>query len=466
MHLLRLRNLTHGFGSGPARKDVLHGIDLDLSTGEIVILTGPSGSGKTTLLTLAGALRSVQAGSVRTFGHELAGASRATQLEVRRRIGFIFQQPNLLEALTAAQNVQLALAWTGPIAETEARHRALEQLEAVGLAPFADRYPSQLSGGQRQRVAIARALVVRPHLILADEPTSALDRATGREAVDLLQQLARRGQCAILLVTHDHRILDIADRHLGLEDGHLVSLTRVASQQTHHVLDGLARTLRNPNLAPDIAALDETAFFRFLTESNDDLGELCRVIDTTRAHLSDSLLDRLLIALTFKLGQWLEADRVTLFLIDWPARKLRSRVAQSHAQGLLGIELDLDSGVAGHVAREGVTMNLPDAYDSPLFNPEVDRRTGYRTRSLLCVPIRDHAGQVFAVAQLLNRRNAARFSNQDEQRFDSFLKPLGRLLEQVLSLEAALPLPRPSSPPTPRTPGARPPPGSRSSDSE
>ncbi len=436
--LLALRNLKHGFGTGPARKDVLHGIDMDLAAGEIVILTGPSGSGKTTILTLAGALRSVQSGSVATFGFELAGASRATQLEVRRRIGFIFQQPNLLEALTAAQNVQLALAWTGPVPAAEARRRALEQLEAVGLAGYADRHPSQLSGGQRQRVAIARALVVQPQLILADEPTSALDRTTGREVVDLLQQLARRGQCAILLVTHDHRILDIADRHLGLEDGRLISLTRAASQQTHHVLEGLARAIRTPDLAREVASLDEPDFFRFLGESTDDLAELYQVIDTTRAHLAGSLLDRLLIASTFKLGQWLGADRVTLFLVDWTTRTLRSRVAQSNTTELLSIEVSVDAGVAGHAARHGEIVNLADAYASPLFNPEIDQRTGYRTRSLLCVPLRDDQGRVFAVAQVLNKRDAGAFSDEDVQRFESCLQPLARLLQQVVSIETAI----------------------------
>lgn len=442
--LLTLRDVRHGFGTGSALKQVLHGIDMDLLPGEIVILTGPSGSGKTTILTLAGALRTVQAGQVTTFGFPLAGASTATQLEVRRRIGFIFQQPNLLESLTACQNVQLALAWRGPVPPEEARRLALRQLEAVGLAEYSERRPSQLSGGQRQRVAIARALVVQPKLILADEPTSALDRTTGREVVDLLQHLAQREHCAILLVTHDHRILDIADRHLALEDGRLLSLARVASQETHQVLDGLARASRAKDLTREIAELDEPQLLQFLEESTHELAHLCQVIDTARGHLATSLLDRLLIAATVKTGQWLQAERVTLFIVDRPARTLRSRVAQTDGLGMLSIEVDLDAGIAGHVARHGEIVNLANAYDSPLFNPEVDQRTGFRTGSVLCVPLRNTQGEVFAVAQALNKHGAAAFTESDVDRFQTVLAPLGNLLQQVLETERTLrPVPLP-----------------------
>ena len=219
--LVQLRDVHHAFGEGSMRKTVLHGVTADLSPGEMVLLTGPSGSGKTTILTLSGGLRRVQQGSVRVFGEELAGATQDTLLRVRRKIGFIFQSPNLLDALTAAQNVALPLSWGGPIPGPKAFALAQAQLERVGLGEHAGKYPSQLSGGQRQRVAIARALVVQPQLILADEPTSALDRKTGREVVDLLQRLAREKGCAILLVTHDHRTLDVFDRLHEMEDGRI-----------------------------------------------------------------------------------------------------------------------------------------------------------------------------------------------------------------------------------------------------
>lgn len=436
--ILTLRDVRHTFGSGALAKQVLHGVSTELFPGEIVILTGPSGSGKTTILTLAGALRRVQAGSVCTFGQELNGADASSQLAVRRQIGFIFQQPNLLEALTAAENVQLALAWNGPVPAKEARARALAELASVGLEDHADKHPSQMSGGQRQRVAIARALVVKPRLILADEPTSALDRTTGREVVELLDRLARKQRCAILLVTHDHRILDLADRHLALEDGRLVSLAREASRHTNLVLDGLAQSSRARDLTREVAGLDEREIFQFLTESTVELTEFCRLIGSAREQLATSLLDRLLVAATFKAGQLLEADRVTLFLVDWPARKLRSRVAQADGNGMLTIEVGLDQGIAGEVARTGRTLNLADAYASPLFNPEVDRRTGYHTRSVLGMPLLDDGGAVFAVAQVLNKQTAPVFSEEDERRFREFLSPLGKLLQQVLASERAL----------------------------
>ena len=436
--MIRLRDVRHAFGEGSARKEVLHGVSAELHPGEIVILTGPSGSGKTTILTLAGALRTVQHGSVVAFGEELRGATPDVQLAVRRRIGFIFQQPNLLEALTAAENVQLALSWSQPIGREEARARALRELEAVGLADRADRHPSQMSGGQRQRVAVARALVVKPRLILADEPTSALDRTTGREVVELLQTLARRDGCAILLVTHDHRILDIADRHLALEDGRLVSLAREASRHTDSVLAGLAQANRTDDLTRQVAALDEPAFFAFLAESTEELAQFCRMMTSGRQQLATSMLDRLLVATTFKGGQWLEAERVTLYLVDWKTGMLRSRVAQTQGGGLLNLEVSLASGVAGHVARTGAVMNLADAYESPLFNREVDRTTGYRTRSLLAVPLKDESGSVYAVAQVLNKRDGGVFSADDVDRFQAFLEPMGRLLREVLATEAAL----------------------------
>lgn len=439
--LLRFEGVRHVFGAGASRKEVLHGVNLDLLAGEIVILTGPSGSGKTTILTLAGALRRVQTGSVTTFGRELNGASHSIQLLVRRRIGFIFQQPNLLESLTALENVRLALSWAGPISTREAMDRSLEKLQAVGLENRAHHYPSQLSGGQKQRVAIARALVVEPRLILADEPTSALDRSTGREVVDLLQNLARKERCAILLVTHDHRILDIADRHLALEDGRLVSLAREASQQTNQTLSRLTQASRARDLTREISGMDEGQLFHFLAESTDELAQLCHIIDDARQHLATSLLDRLLIAATAKAGQWLGADRVTLFLADWPSRKLRSRVAQADGDEMLSIEISIDLGIAGYVARTGETVNLVDAYQSPLFQPEVDQQTQYRTRSVLCMPIRDEQG-VYAVAQALNKKTAESFSTEDEKSFEAFLERLGRLLRQVLAAEASFKSPR------------------------
>ncbi|MEN9217817.1 MAG: DevA family ABC transporter ATP-binding protein [Gloeomargarita sp. DG_2_bins_126] len=220
--VVQIERLEHAFGEGDLRKQILFDINLTIREGEIVILTGPSGSGKTTLLTLIGCLRSVQKGSLQVLGQELNGASQATQIRLRRHIGYIFQAHNLLEFLTARQNVQMALELHPQISPKQAKMMAEAMLSAVGLGEKCNSFPRDLSGGQKQRVAIARALASHPRLILADEPTAALDGKTGREVVDLMQRLAKEQGAAILLVTHDHRILDIADRIVHLEDGYLV----------------------------------------------------------------------------------------------------------------------------------------------------------------------------------------------------------------------------------------------------
>ncbi len=217
-----IRGVQHAFGEGDGRKLVLHEIDLQLDPGQIVIMTGPSGSGKTTLLTLIGARRSVQEGSLLSGGPELRGRSGAEQIRARRRIGFIFQAHNLFDALTAHQNVRLALE-LHDLEPEEMDRRATEALERLGLGDRLHHKPQALSGGQRQRVAVARAIVGRPPVILADEPTAALDKKAGSVVVDLLEELARQQGATILIVTHDNRILDRADRIVNLLDGRIAS---------------------------------------------------------------------------------------------------------------------------------------------------------------------------------------------------------------------------------------------------
>jgi putative ABC transport system ATP-binding protein len=203
---------------------VLQGIDLAVAPGEVVLLTGPSGCGKTTLLTLVGALRQVQEGSVQVLGRELAGSNQRQRQQLRRSIGMIFQGHNLLRCLTAEQNVQMGSDLLPALSYRARRDQARDWLRAVGLGDELHKLPHDLSGGQKQRVAIARALAAHPRLLLADEPTAALDSRTGREVVELLQRLAQEQGCAVLMVTHDPRILDIADRLLRMEDGRLKTL--------------------------------------------------------------------------------------------------------------------------------------------------------------------------------------------------------------------------------------------------
>jgi putative ABC transport system ATP-binding protein len=219
--MVSLEGLRHSFGNGVNRRQVLQDISLCVDPGEVVLLTGPSGCGKTTLLTLIGALRQVQEGSVQVFGEELNGASRAARLRLRRRIGMIIQGHNLLRCLTAEQNVQMGADLLEGLSYRARRDRSREWLRAVGLSDHLGKMPHDLSGGQKQRVSIARALAARPQLLLADEPTASLDSHTGREVVELLKGLAKDQCCGVLMVTHDPRILDVADRLVQMEDGQL-----------------------------------------------------------------------------------------------------------------------------------------------------------------------------------------------------------------------------------------------------
>ena len=227
MALVKIRELDHHYGKGSLQRQILFGLELDLDEGQIVLLNGPSGCGKTTLLTLIGGLRGVQQGSLKFMGQELRGASPSQLERMRSQIGYIFQAHNLVTFLSAHQNVRMALElhpqWLRSGAQADRRVR--EILEHVGRGVRAHAYPEHLSGGQKQRVAIARALAAHPRLILADEPTAALDRHSGREVVELMRRLSREQGTTVLMVTHDPRILDVADRIVEMEDGRLQAIS-------------------------------------------------------------------------------------------------------------------------------------------------------------------------------------------------------------------------------------------------
>jgi putative ABC transport system ATP-binding protein len=235
---VRVVGVNHYFGEGELRKQALFDNHLEVRRGEIVIMTGPSGSGKTTLLTLIGTLRTVQEGSLKVLDRELHGATRDTIGTLRKELGFIFQAHNLFESLTAFQNVNMAAELAG-MPRKEAAERIEYLLNRLGLGHRIHYKPKSLSGGQKQRVAIARGLVHRPKLVLADEPTAALDETTGREAVTLFQELARDEGCTIIMVTHDNRILDVADRIVNMVDGRIRS--DVAVQETSVICEFLRR---------------------------------------------------------------------------------------------------------------------------------------------------------------------------------------------------------------------------------
>lgn len=248
---VRVEHLNHYFGEGELRKQALFDNCLEVRRGEIVIMTGPSGSGKTTLLTLIGTLRTVQEGSLKVLGNELCGADRDLIVRMRRELGFIFQAHNLFESLTAYQNVNMAAELVG-LDPQIADGRIKSLLTRLGLGHRIHYKPKSLSGGQKQRVAIARGLVHKPKLILADEPTAALDEKSGREVVTLFQELARDEGCTIIMVTHDNRILDVADRIVNMVDGRIKS--DVAVQETSVICEFLKKFPLFSDLTPNTLA--------------------------------------------------------------------------------------------------------------------------------------------------------------------------------------------------------------------
>ena len=228
--VIRAAKVNYAYGTGQTRTQVLFDNDLEISRGEVVIMTGPSGSGKSTLLTLIGALRRMQQGSLHVLGHDLSQATEAEQVSLRKNIGFIFQLHNLFSSLTAIENVRMATALR-PGTVQEMNNRCVEILGKLGLEPRMNHLPAELSGGQKQRVAIARALVNQPALVLADEPTASLDAESSQTVLEVLRGMADGPlRTTVLLVTHDQRVIDHADRIVNMVGGRIVtnSLTRIA----------------------------------------------------------------------------------------------------------------------------------------------------------------------------------------------------------------------------------------------
>lgn len=426
-----VEGLNHSYGRGELKKQILFDISTEIRSGEIVIVTGPSGSGKTTLLTLVGALRSAQEGSVRILGEELLNAKPATLEKVRRQIGFIFQQHNLLAALSALQNVELGVRASGKFPRSEHRERAMEMLNAVGMGERLHHRPDQLSGGQRQRVAIARALVSEPAMVLADEPTASLDKQSGREVVDRMKFLAQEHGTPILLVTHDNRILDIADRIVHLEDGCLSTFTDAVIANNHHMMQMLADNRHKQPVDEIVESLNESEFQDLLQDITEESERFLEATALANNVAFKSMLERGLFAFTHKLAGLLNAERASLFLVE--GDELVLKVADKLDE-MGEIRIPLGSGIAGAAAASGETIRIEDAYADPRFNREVDRRTGFTTRSILSLPVKDQDGQVFAVAQLLNRKDGKPFSGDDEHRFAGFMRSIGVIFQTQLDM--------------------------------
>ena len=428
---IKVSGLNHSYGKGELKKQILFDVSVEIQKGEIVIVTGPSGSGKTTMLTLVGALRSAQEGSVHILGHELLNAKPATLEKVRRQIGFIFQQHNLLGALSALQNVELGIRGSGRYARHEHRERAMAMLNDVGLGERINHKPDALSGGQRQRVAIARALVAEPAMLLADEPTASLDKESGREVVERMKVLAKEHGTTILLVTHDNRILDIADRIVHLEDGRLTTFTDAVIANNRHMMQMLADSRQKEPLDDIVDKLDETQFSQLLQDITEESERFLEVTALANNVAFRSMLDRGLFAFTRKLTNLLNAERSSLFLVEGDELVLK---VSENLDEMGEIRIPVGSGIAGAVAQSGEAIRIDDAYSDPRFNRDVDKQTGFRTRSILSLPVKNLKGEVFAVAQLLNRRDGQPFDDDDEQRFTNFIRSIGVIFETQLGL--------------------------------
>ena len=225
--------VTKVYGEGETAVQALRGIDLQIATGELMMLVGPSGCGKTTLISIIAGILDKSAGACRVFGDDLAAMSTAERTLWRRRnVGFVFQAFNLMPALTAVENVAIPLLING-VPRSQALERAGEMLARVGLDNRRHSLPAQLSGGQQQRVAIGRALVHAPRLVVCDEPTSALDHETGHQVMEVLRAVAAVADRALVVVTHDARIFNFADRIAHMDDGRITDIT--ASTAAHEL---------------------------------------------------------------------------------------------------------------------------------------------------------------------------------------------------------------------------------------
>ncbi len=396
-----LNGVSHFFGEGPLRRQILFDVSAEISAGEIVIVMGPSGSGKTTILTLIGALRSATSGSVRVLGTELRGASNSALVTARRDIGFIFQQHHLLDSLTARQNIQMG-AGTMRIPSGDARRRADALLEQTGLAGTGDKYPSKLSGGQRQRIAVARALVREPRLLLADEPTSALDKHTGREIVELLRQLARQQGCAVVMVTHDNRILDLADRLMYLEDGRLSSFASVTSVHAIHLISALRPLVEMGDLDFMLSSLPSGEFVDLMKTLGAEAEQFLNVID---------------------MGGLTDARRVFYGTTSAVLRHVAGRA------GAVASRIWITNAAEPRC----LVSTEPDQEAKPSEEVIACRRNGQPVLAagVLCVPLLDRNNEMFAVAEF---RGAA-FSPTSERTLRDFARPLGLAVQVCTALE-------------------------------
>lgn len=426
--IVEIKDLNHYYGKRNLRQQVLHNINLSISVGEIVILTGPSGSGKTTLLTLIAGLRSVQEGSLHILEQDFSNATDRDRLQLRHQLGYIFQHHNLVPFFTARQNVEMSLRVNRSLSEKRLRKRAEAMLEAVGLQPQINQYPNQLSGGQKQRVAIARALVNQPKILLADEPTASLDKSSGRDVAELMQQLTKQQGCTIILVTHDNRILDIADRIISLEDGRLSKAKGDILLNTNNWISSISQ-MDNRQVRDLINPLSIEQFITLLSNINQEFEQIIGTINLLEQQSVKQKISLVMQAISLKISQLLNAEKVTFFVVDREGGRLWSQNAQGDSGELINIEIPINVGIAGYVAATGETLNISNPYHDSRFNPQVDKDTGFRTKNILCVPILNSSSDIFSVIQVLNKLGDEAFNREDETKLYEVAQFLGSVLE-------------------------------------
>ena len=243
-----------------------------------------------------------------------------------------------------------------------------------------------------------------------------------------------------MLVTHDNRILDIADRVAHLADGRLTTFTEAVIANTQHMMRMLAENRQKQPLEEMIDGMDEQTFAAALSELTSESTHFLEATRKAEDEAFQSMLERALQLFTRRLAKLLDAERASLMLVDAAAQELVMRVSQD-IKGRSEVRMPLTKGVAGAAAQSGETIRIDDAYADPRFNPEIDRQTGFRTRSILSIPLRDRSGKVFAVTQLLNRKDGEPFDDADEEKFAHFADSLGLILETLHRLHDANPKP-------------------------
>lgn len=427
--VLAVTGLSHFYGIGALRRQILYDVTASIDPGEIVLITGPSGSGKTTFLSLAGTLRTVHHGSVRTLGKELNGASQQELIEIRKSTGFIFQNQNLLDSHTALQNVELSLGIWPEMPADEARTACHEALDAVGLGNHMHHYPQQLSGGQKQRVAIARALVRKPRIIFADEPTASLDRKSGREVVDLMQVLVHRQNCAILMVTHDHRILDIADRILSLEEGRVSSFESSLDSNSSRFLTTVSQLQRSGGLVRYVDKLSDEKFHDLVQQVSQDLQWILETIELGSREALQSLIFEILEAVAHKIKVMLKAEKASLFIVNPESSELYSRSVRDIGGNISG-EAEGDEPAS----RGGSILQLQKPGVSSYFDFAFRHEEDYRDGRLLCMPVLDRKKNVLAILEMIKRREDPAFSEVDEKNFADYAESLAVILETSLQI--------------------------------